>query len=130
MKPLNITIVCIALVLSIYLLSGGLYRYETVQLGIIHRMNIITGDISVCVMEEGCKDFSKNTQPPKDNENNHLIIESAIFPIKYYRNNFPEYNEYTNEQLANALYAKFSDDSGLKVSKKAFFEVIGYTNLK
>ena len=124
MKSLNITIICMALIISVYMFSGGIYRYDTIQLGVIHRINIITGNVSVCIMEEGCKDFVTKAVSLYEKKIKCPDIESAIFPITYYRNN-PEYNAYTDSQLANWLYAKYTNDYDLKVSKESFFEVIG-----
>lgn len=41
------------------LLGNGVYSYDTVQAGVVHRYNKITGSVALCVKDRDCEVFVK-----------------------------------------------------------------------
>ncbi len=42
---------------SAILLNGGIYKYETVQVGVVHKYNVFTGSVELCIQKRGCNNF-------------------------------------------------------------------------
>ena len=126
MKLISSILLSIIILVSAFLLSGGVYRFESIEPLVAHRLNIITGKISLCVMHEGCREFSEPGTPVT--ESFPEKIQSGkwpLYPFEYYRK-LPAYDDWGNEELATAIFNKYIEESGVEVSKIAFFEVIGY----
>jgi hypothetical protein len=47
---------CLIIALAI-LLSDGFYKFETIQGGVVHKYNVFTGSVELCLQNSGCRDF-------------------------------------------------------------------------
>lgn len=128
MNKFSLPIFGILLVFAALIISGGFYRTETVQLGIVHRTNIITGELSICALEEGCKLFSEQPEPIKPVQSTAKIDDQAFYTISHIRSLYPQYDDYTDLELAEGMFNKFIAETNSNASKEAFFEVVGYKN--
>ena len=114
----------LSLLIAAFIISGGIYRTETVRAGIVHRVNIITGDISLCTFNEGCKSFSKIQEQQVNIRSSDALL--AVYPLTHFRELYPMYKDLSDKELAEALYNKYKERSGINVSKESYFNVIGY----
>lgn len=54
----NRVIVLIALIIMIgFVFSDGIYRFDKIQAGVVHKYNKITGTVQICIQDRGCVDF-------------------------------------------------------------------------
>jgi hypothetical protein len=54
----NKIIILAAVIIAVGIfLSGGIYRFHTVQAGVVHRYNNFTGRVDLCVQNRGCNEF-------------------------------------------------------------------------
>jgi hypothetical protein len=112
MRFLSICIVSLSLVASAFFISGGIYKTETIQLGLLHKTNIITGSLMLCRFDNGCTAF------PEFKE----LEESSILSL--YRSKYRQYNYLSNKKLSSALYEKYKSNLGLSISKSEFNKIL------
>jgi len=127
---LNTLIFFLSVVLGSYLLGGGIYRYEHLKIGVAHKTNIITGDIFLCAMDQECLLIGES-KPERPTKNVGIakpakIDPDAIYSISYIRKGYSQYDDWSDEVLAEGLYKKYIEGRKDPASKKAFFEVIGF----
>ncbi|EHW0642930.1 MULTISPECIES: hypothetical protein [Vibrio harveyi group] len=111
MKLLASLVLGISAVFSAFFLNGGLYRTDTIQVGLVHKTNILTGEISLCRFDNGCQQFSTP----------QLFEGKSI--ISVYRRQYPQYNDLSNDQLAKALYKKLKSELNLTISEAEFIKI-------
>lgn len=129
MNSVSTIILALCILIAALIVSGGVYRTETIQAGVTHRTNILTGEIDLCILDKGCEPFSERSfepQPeptPKSSRENDIL---ATYPLEHFRTLYPEYDDLSDSELAGTLYKIYLEQSGLNVSKESYFEVIGY----
>ena len=112
MSTIKLAIICSTFLISVFLFTGGFYKVETIQLGLLHKTNIITGKTFLCNFETGCNPFPeyKEVEP-----------ESII---SLFRDRYPQYNDLSNEKLMNGLYRKYTEKFGIKISESEFNKIL------
>lgn len=55
-------ILCSVIITLAILFNGGFYKFETVQAGLVHKYNIFTGTIELCVQGRGCNEFKREDE--------------------------------------------------------------------
>jgi hypothetical protein len=111
LKLLASVVLGISAVCSAFFLNGGLYRTDTIQVGLVHKTNILTGEVSLCRFEHGCQQFSTP----------QLFEGKSI--ISVYRRQYPQYNDLSNDQLAKALYKKLKSELNITISEAEFIKI-------
>lgn len=112
MKSFQFIILSIALIVSAFIFNGGLYKFETIQTGVVHKINILTGHIELCIFNNGCTSFPAYKKAPK------------FSILTLYRQKYPEYNDLDNDQLVSALHKKYTTELNLQLSKEDFSEFL------
>ncbi|MCR9366085.1 hypothetical protein [Vibrio antiquarius] len=115
MKLLPSVVLGISAVCSAFFLNGGLYRTDTIRVGLAHRTNILTGQVSLCRFDNGCQQFSTP----------QLFEGKSI--ISVYRHQYPQYNDLSNAQLAKALYKKLKPELNTTISEAEFIKIFTHS---
>lgn len=118
------------------LLSGGIYSFDTIQVGVVQKYNKFTGHMELCHLTDlqgncqtiNSKDLASvnSTQSVREFMTSPEVFLAKKSLLEIFRSKYSVYDDLTDKELVLSLYEAYKNKTGASLSLEKFQRSIGY----
>ena len=125
----GLVLICSHIIGGSIFLSGGIYSIDTIQVGVIHKLNKFTGHVELCHLVKNipkCQPLSNMEVLTSIALDTRSALDGDLQTLSMFRKKYPQYGDLSDEELVLALYHKYKVNADSSLSLEEYQMAIGY----